>query len=268
MLPPAPIGPLRRLAALTSTRLPPIPSSSGASPASNSARAVRSPTASRTPRYPATPSRPFSTTIPLHVKTIKPYKLPRDLVPAYPYGERRVYKQSNRGLYGNARVRYGNNVSEKHNTKTQRLWRPNIQTKILPSKALGVRVRLRLTLRVLKTIRREGGLDNYLLKTKPARLQELGPCGWGMRWLVMQTQTVQNRFNDERVKLGLERKEVENKDHIINYVLDHATPGPLNARSRATLASLRAAVADAIILDNGSQIRLDGGKLSGKVDGR
>ncbi|KAF4591530.1 50S ribosomal protein L24 [Ophiocordyceps camponoti-floridani] len=207
-------------------------------------------------RYPGNVFRTLSTTTPLFAKTIKPTKLPRDLVPAYPYGERRVYKQSNRGLYGHARVRYGYNVSEKWFTKSQRLWRPNIHVKILKSKALGVRIRLRLTLRVLKTILREGGVDNYLLGTKPGRLQDLGPCGWGLRWLVMQTRAVQERFNEERIKLGLEPKEIEDKDHIIDYVLDRATPGPLNARSRATLASLRASMADAVVCGNDSVVKL------------
>ncbi|RDA92257.1 hypothetical protein CP533_5737 [Ophiocordyceps camponoti-saundersi (nom. inval.)] len=237
--------PLRRLPALPSARLPNL-----------------TVTNSKTTR----PSRPFSSTRAAQMKTIKSYNFPRDLVPEYPYGDRRLYKQSNRGLYGNKRIRFGNSVQEKHNTKAQRFFRPNVHVKIMKSEALDVRIRLRLTLRVLKTIRREGGIDNYLLKTKPRRLEELGPCGWGLRWLLMLTQKVQQRFNEERVKLGLQPKEIKNQDEIINYVLDRATPGPLNARNRATLFKLRASVADAIVLPDGSQMSLDGGNLSDKAD--
>lgn len=222
-------------------------------------------TASRTalclasPRRQQSSARPFSTSRPALVKTIQPSRLPTHIIPPYPYGERRLYKQSNKGLYGSARIRFGNNVSEKHNVKTQRLWRPNVHVKIFEIPGIistpepvaptahaagstgrkgAVRIRTRLTLRVLKTIRREGGLVNYLLKSKPARLRELGPGGWNLRWLVMQTRAVQERFNAERVALGLEPRDVEDRDDIIRYALDYATPGPLSQTNRLTEAGL------------------------------
>jgi len=193
-------------------------------------------------------ARAFSTTTPVQTKTIKPHRLPSNLIPPYPYGERRIYKQSNKGLYGSARIRFGNIVAEQHKNKTRRYWRPNVHVKAFYSPALDARVKTRLTLRVLKTIRREGGIDNYLLKSKPARIKELGPGGWNLRWLLMQTQAVQRRFNEERVALGLEPREIEDRDDIIQYALDFATPGPLSVRSRATLGEMNAAMADAFVL--------------------
>ncbi|CAH0041577.1 unnamed protein product [Clonostachys solani] len=181
----------------------------------------------------------FSTSSPLQTKTIKPSRLPDKVIPPYPYGERQVYKQSNRGLYGSARIQFGNNVSEKHKVKTQRFWRPNILVKSFFSPAIGANIKTRLTMRVLKTIKREGGLENYLLKSKPARIKELGPGGWNLRWLLMQTEAVQKRFNEERVVLGLEPKEIEDRSDLIQYALDYATPGHLNRRSRETLARLQ-----------------------------
>ncbi|KAM0254661.1 hypothetical protein ACHAQJ_006571 [Trichoderma viride] len=200
----------------------------------------------------------FSTTSPRSTKTVKPHRLPSDLIPPYPYGERRVYKQSNNGLYGSARIRFGNNVAEKHNNKSRRFWRPNVHVKTFLIPALGARIKTRLTLRVLKTIRREGGLENYLLKSKPARLKELGPGGWNLRWLLMQSRGVQQRFNDERVALGLEPRELEDRDDVIQFALDYATPGPLSLRSKATLAEMRSALDQTFVLGDEDLADLEG----------
>lgn len=127
-------------------------------------------------------------------------------IPAYPYGPRQTYKQSNTGLYGFARIRFGNNVSEKHNVKTHRKWRPNVQRKRLWSKALKCWVQTRVTTRVLRTIDKVGGLDEYLLGDKPMRIKELGPWGWKLRWRIMQSETVIERFHLQRIKLGLVAK--------------------------------------------------------------
>ncbi|KAJ4422054.1 hypothetical protein N0V82_003350 [Gnomoniopsis sp. IMI 355080] len=126
-----------------------------------------------------------------------------DHIPAYPYGPRQVYKQSNTGLYGSARIRFGCNVSEKHNVRTPRKWRPNVQRKRLWSKALKCFVQTRVTMRVLRTIDKVGGLDEYLLGEKPMRIKELGPWGWKLRWRIMQSETVFQRFELERMRLGL-----------------------------------------------------------------
>ncbi|KHN99252.1 50S ribosomal protein L24 [Metarhizium album ARSEF 1941] len=200
----------------------------------------------------------FSATAFQQTKTIKPHRLPSNLIPPYPYGERRVYKQSNRGLYGNARIRFGNNVAEKHNNKSRRFWRPNIHAKTFFSPSLGARVKTRLTLRVLKTIRREGGIENYLLKSKPARIKELGPGGWNLRWILMQTLAVQQRLNEQRIELGLEPREIESRDDIIHFALDYATPGPLNMRSRATLKEMQASIVDTFVLGDDSLANFEG----------
>ena len=128
-------------------------------------------------------------------------------IPPYPYGPRRVFKQSNKGLYGNSVIQFGNIVSREteiiNPQKNRRKWWPNIQLKRLWSESLGVHVRTRINTRVLRTIDKVGGLDEYLLGSKPARIHELGPWGWRLRWRVMQTDAVQARFRRERVALGL-----------------------------------------------------------------
>jgi large subunit ribosomal protein L28 len=144
-------------------------------------------------------------------------------IPPYPYGPRPFYHQSNTGLYGSAAIRFGNNVSEKHNVKTRRNWRPNVHHKRLWSESLNVFVSTRVTARVLRTIDKAGGLDEYLLKSKPARVKDLGPWGWRLRWRIMQTPAVRERFAREREALGLPPKEEEEEEGVMATLPDGST---------------------------------------------
>lgn len=126
-----------------------------------------------------------------------------DTVPEYPYGPPTLYKQSRRGLYGEQRIRFGNNVSTKGKNKSRRSWRPNILNKRLFSKALNRHIQIRVSSRVLRTIDKLGGLDEYLLGEKETRIRELGESGWWLRWAIMQTNAIKKRFAAERVALGL-----------------------------------------------------------------
>jgi large subunit ribosomal protein L28 len=98
-------------------------------------------------------------------------------------------------------------VSEKNEIKTRRYWRPNVHQKRLWSESLGTFVKIRITTRVLRTLDKVGGLDEYLLGEKTARIKELGMAGWKLRWRIMQTDRVKERFRVERVKFGLPPKE-------------------------------------------------------------
>lgn len=66
-------------------------------------------------------------------------------------------------------VLVGNNVSHANN-KTRRRFLPNLQETSLLSDALGHTVRVRLSVRALHTVDRNGGIDAYLLKTSDAKL--------------------------------------------------------------------------------------------------
>lgn len=107
--------------------------------------------------------------------------------PDYPYGESLVFKQSNKGLYGASFIQFGNNVSESK-AKTRRQWLPNIIRKGLWSETLGRNIKIRMTAKVLRTITKEGGIDNYLIKEKSARIKELGPTGWKLRYRILTTK--------------------------------------------------------------------------------
>ena len=65
----------------------------------------------------------------------------------------------------------GNNVSHAHN-KSRRRFLPNLQDTSLMSDALGRTVRLRLSVRAIRTIEHKGGLDAYLINTADSKLPE------------------------------------------------------------------------------------------------
>lgn len=141
----------------------------------------------------------------------KPHYVPERYkkVPDYKYGEPTVFKQSAKGLYGGVFIRFGNSISEsKH--KTRRTWMPNIVKKELWSETLNRKVPLKLTASVLRTISKEGGLDNYLIKDKSARIKELGPAGWKLRYEVLKIkeQRAKDYLKDLETATNKEGKEV------------------------------------------------------------
>ncbi|KAK4454871.1 hypothetical protein QBC34DRAFT_390981 [Podospora aff. communis PSN243] len=154
--------------------------------------------------FTTTPSHAYKQTrVPGSKIPIPSVSAPHPEIPPYPLGPRQTYHQSNTGLYGNASIRFGNKVSKKNEVKTRRKWRPNVHHKRLWSESLRMFVRTRVTTRVLRTIDKVGGLDPYLLGIKAARIQELGPWGWRLRWRIMQSPSLRKQLNEEREKLGL-----------------------------------------------------------------
>lgn len=112
--------------------------------------------------------------------------------PAYPYGESRIFKRSDRGLFGGQVITTGNKVSEMGN-RTRRTWLPNVISKNLWSSALNRMIKMKLTARVLRTITKEGGLDNYVTKEKEARIKELGIFGWKLRHDILKAREISNK---------------------------------------------------------------------------
>ena len=65
----------------------------------------------------------------------------------------------------------GNNVSHANN-KTKRKFMPNLQNVSLLSEVLGATVKLKVSVRGLKTIEKKGGIDAYVLGTPNGRLSD------------------------------------------------------------------------------------------------
>ena len=62
------------------------------------------------------------------------------------------------------KVLYGNRVSHANN-KTRHRFMPNLQNVSFLSDILGIRVKARLSTNAVRTIEKNGGIDNYLKKT-------------------------------------------------------------------------------------------------------
>ncbi|KAJ7915549.1 50S ribosomal protein L24 [Mycena leptocephala] len=74
------------------------------------------------------------------------------------------FKRAQFGLFQGKTKQYGNNVPFSLH-KTRRSWLPNVQRKRLFSETLQSHVRVKLTTAALKTIKKKGGVDNYLMQT-------------------------------------------------------------------------------------------------------
>ena len=65
----------------------------------------------------------------------------------------------------------GNNVSHANN-RTKRRFIPNLQNVKLYSGALQKYINMNITIRTMKTVEKNGGLDSYLIKTSNKNLAE------------------------------------------------------------------------------------------------
>ncbi|KAJ7273013.1 50S ribosomal protein L24 [Mycena rebaudengoi] len=95
------------------------------------------------------------------------------------------FKRSQFGLFEGKTKQYGNNVPFSLH-KTRRTWLPNVQRKRLFSDTLQSHVRVKLTTSALKTIKKKGGVDNYVTQTSASRL---GYTGMKIRVMVREAQS-------------------------------------------------------------------------------
>ena len=127
-------------------------------------------------------------------------------IPPYPYGPNRAFPAADTGLYGGAQIGSGHKISKGRNKgKTLRKWYPHIRIETLRSEALEEDFSLKVSTGCIRTIRKCGGLDQYLLGDKPARIKELGLLGWSLRWRVMTSPKMRKEYQKEREQLGLPR---------------------------------------------------------------
>ena len=63
----------------------------------------------------------------------------------------------------------GNNVSHAVN-KTKRRFYPNLHSVSFFSEVLGKKVKLKVSTRGIKTVEKNGGIDNYIINTKNSKL--------------------------------------------------------------------------------------------------
>ena len=64
-------------------------------------------------------------------------------------------------------------------------------------------MRVRVQARVLRTIDKVGGLEGYVWGDRLGRIRGLGRGGWALRWRLLGTERVRERYRAERRRLGL-----------------------------------------------------------------
>jgi len=69
------------------------------------------------------------------------------------------------------KVQYGNRVSHANN-KTRHRFLPNLQNVSFLSDTLGMKVRVRLSTNAVRTVEKNGGIDNFLLNANDERLSQ------------------------------------------------------------------------------------------------
>ena len=106
--------------------------------------------------------------------------------PPYKY-EAMFFKRQNRGLFGGLQRKRSKTCSESGN-KGLRFHLPNIRTGKLWSATLNKQIKVKVSTKVLKTITKEGGLDNYVTKNTSGRIKTLGKLGWKLRYDVLSKQ--------------------------------------------------------------------------------
>ncbi|KAF8191469.1 hypothetical protein K438DRAFT_1591027 [Mycena galopus ATCC 62051] len=94
------------------------------------------------------------------------------------------FKRAQFGLFQGKTKLYGNSVPFSLH-KTRRSWLPNVQRKRLFSETLQSHVRVKMTTAALKTIKKKGGVDNYLMQTSA---ELLGWKGMQMRVTLREAQ--------------------------------------------------------------------------------
>ncbi|EEQ40164.1 putative 54S ribosomal protein [Clavispora lusitaniae] len=113
----------------------------------------------------------------------------KKLYPEYEY-ETMFFKRQNRGLYAGLQRKRSKTCSESGN-KNNRVHLPNIVRAKLWSETLNKRISARVSTTLLRTVTKEGGLDNYLLKDKPARVKTMGLKAWRLKYDIMKKKEIE-----------------------------------------------------------------------------
>lgn len=84
-----------------------------------------------------------------------------------------TFKRAQRGLYDGRIIQFGNSIPKSRH-KTPRRWIPNIQRATLWSETLQESIKTRVATSAMRSIKKHGGFDQYLARTKGTHLGEFG----------------------------------------------------------------------------------------------
>lgn len=113
----------------------------------------------------------------------------KKLYPEYDY-ETMFFKRQNRGLFAGLQRR-SHRYETESKVKTLIHQVPNVVKAKLWSETLRRRIPTRITTTALRTITKEGGLDNYLLKLTSLRIKTMGLKGWRLRYDILKRKEIE-----------------------------------------------------------------------------
>lgn len=121
----------------------------------------------------------------------------KKLYPEYDY-EAMYFRRQNRGLFdGLQRRSHRYETESKVKILTSQV--PNVVKTKLWSETLNKRIPVRATTTALRTITKDGGLDNYLLKSTPLRTKTMGLKGWKLRYdILKKKEIIENSEGSEK----------------------------------------------------------------------
>eukprot|EP01132_Coremiostelium_polycephalum_P005763 gene5763-7172_t len=120
------------------------------------------------------------------------------------------FKRAQRGLYGGRRLLTGHSISFS-DKKTNRYWKPNVQTKTYYSSILETDVKVKLTAYTIRCIDKAGSFDNYIMFTKDKDLaSQLGVDLKKAMKVVMKEKAIALLEIEEEDKLALEQNQQQN----------------------------------------------------------
>ncbi|KAG9056778.1 39S ribosomal protein L24, mitochondrial [Serendipita sp. 407] len=93
------------------------------------------------------------------------------------------FKRAQAGLFHGRTIQFGNNVPESR-YKTRRTWQPNVRSKRMKSEILNQVMRWNVTMHAMRTVKKYGSLDDYLLKVRT-------------KWLGERAMLVRTKLQDE-----------------------------------------------------------------------
>ncbi|KAF9585604.1 39S ribosomal protein L24, mitochondrial [Lunasporangiospora selenospora] len=134
---------------------------------------------------------------------------------------RAPFKRAQRGLFGGKHIQFGNNIPFSK-TKTRRTWLPNVQTKRLFSETLNDWIKLNMTTSVIRTVDKKGGLDRYLLETRPDLL--------GAKGVELRSKLVE-ALKTKQAKKALDgfSKQQKNSVEAVNSTTTTSASAPVSA---------------------------------------
>lgn len=156
------------------------------------------------------------------------------------------FQRAQSGLFHGKLIQFGNNVPHsKH--KTRRTWLPNIRPKRLQSQLLNETVKFQVTTRALRTIKKYGGIDKYLLNV---RTKFLGETAMKMR---IKLRDAERRERFQSIMQGIIDKQNPKVCLLVVYTRETRSYGSMQKKIVSNGPTSTSAETKAVEVDTSSK---------------